>query len=191
MSEAETQITNEPLRAVPKTSPVLEALRAKREQLSRERYFDVELPGYGGLWVLRCGPVATETMTVLRERMQRSKSPARDFNLNADWLFHATREVMVRTTTEEELEPLRDAEGEPVGIDVRLVDLLGEAVPELQGCEKARELVRALFAGANSPDLAVSIAAGEYLEWASRAGNEIDEELLGESPAARESSPGR
>jgi hypothetical protein len=155
---------------------VLQALRARRQTHAADRHVDLDVPGYRGLLVLRLGPIPSQTMSRLRERAERSRSPERDYNLNADTLIAACRQVLGRARPTDELQLLVDPEGEPVRIDERLAELLG-----VEGVKDARGMLRVLYEGANSPELAVAAAGGQYVEWASGANNEIDEELLGES----------
>jgi hypothetical protein len=171
----ERPITDELHEETQAPSSLLDTLRAKREERAAERHFDIELPGYDGLLVLRCGPIPGRTLTLLRERSERSKSPERDFNLNADTLIAACREVLGREQRSHPLRVLPDADGEPVRIDERLADLL--QLP----ATSARDVLRCLFENANSPEVAVAYQAGLYMEWAASSLDELDEELLGES----------
>jgi len=93
-------------------------------------------------------------------------------------LIAACRAVLGRARDTDPLRVLPGPDGEPVKLDATLAQYLG--FPEA----RARGLVRAVFGGANSPDLAVAQTAGEYWEWATSVNEEVDEELVGESPAA-------
>lgn len=153
---------------------VLEALRAQRARHVADRHYDVDVPGYDGLLVLRLGPIASPVLTRLRLRAERSRSPDVDFNLNADTIIAACRAVLGRARREDMLVPLKDTEGEPVRIDDRLAELLGI------DATVARDVLRTLFEGANSPELAVAATGGSYVDWAASANAEADEEFLGE-----------
>jgi hypothetical protein len=155
-------------------SPILDSIRARRAEQAKERHYDIDLPGYGGLLVLRCQPIPARTLTVLRERLERSRSPDRDYNLNADTLIAACREVLGRAEAHHPLTVLTDQNDEAVKVDERLAEML--RLP----AESARDVLRCLFEGANSPEAAVMMAAGQYMEWAASANGELDEELLGE-----------
>jgi hypothetical protein len=159
-------------------SPVLEVLRQRRAERSAERTFDLDVPGYGGLLVLRCGPITGQTLSRLRERLERSRSPERDLNLNADVLIAACRSVLARAKPEDELVELEDDDG-PVRLDSRLA-----AMFEMPA-SSARQVVVGVYSLANVPELAVATAASDYMEWASSAASEVEASMLGESEAGR------
>lgn len=157
-------------------SSVFEALRAKRAEHSAESIFDVDVPGYQGLLVLRLGPIASAKLSALRARMEKSRAPERDANLNADYLIAACRDVLVRQSVDEPLAPA-DVD-EPMRLDSRLAEALGLSA------SSARDVVRQVYGAAPSPELAISVAVGRYLEWAAAMNVEDDEAFMGESSAA-------
>jgi len=159
---------------VPPSGSVLDVIRERRTARAAEHEYDMPVPGYGGLLVLRCAPVGSATLTTGRLRLERSKDPARDFALAADILVEACENVLARRTPTGELEPL-DPTGEPVAINERLAELLRVEV------HSARELVRAVFSLAPSPEMAVGDAVGDYLAWAQGADADLDDGLMGES----------
>lgn len=154
-------------------SSILAALRSKREALAADRHLDVDVPGYGGLLVLRLGVVPSRQLAVVAEKAERSNSPDAAFNANADLLIQACVEVLGRERDDADLQPLDDADPQ-VRIDARLAGLL-----QLDG-STARATLRGLFALANSPDYAVAVAAARYGEWMGQASLEVDEDLAGE-----------
>lgn len=156
---------------------ILDALRERRREQVADRYFDLDVPGYRGQLVLRCRPIRGQVFTRLRERMERSRSPERDFNLNADTLIAACSEVLARARVEDPLLVLA-TDGEPIKLGKQLGQLLD--VPSTS----ARDVVREVFHGAPSPELAVGAAAGRYMSWATALDAETDDDYLGESPAA-------
>ena len=153
---------------------VLDVIRERRAAKATDHVYDMPVPGYGGLLVVRCTPLAGSALTPLRLRLERSKDPARDFALAADILIAAAENVLARRKAGGELEPL-DPTGEPVAINERLAELLRVETTS------ARDLVRELFSLAPSPELAVGDAVGDYLAWAQGADADLDEGLLGES----------
>jgi hypothetical protein len=158
----------------PPPGSVLAALQAQRaEHQAVQRVYDLAVPGYRGLLVLRLGPVPASQLSRIMDRATTGKSPERSFNANADLLVAACTEVLARARTSDPFVPLLGRDDEPVKLDARLAELL--QLPET----RARGLVRALFEGANSPDMALATAAGEYAEWASGAAEEELEESLG------------
>jgi hypothetical protein len=159
---------------VPSAGSVLEVIRERRSARAAEHEYDMNVPGYGGLLVLRCTPLRGEDLTRLRVRIERSKDPSRDFQLAADILIAVCENVLARRKVGAELEPL-DPTGEPVAINERLAELLRVEA------SSARELVRAVFALAPSPEMAVGDAVGDYLGWAQGADADLDDGLMGES----------
>lgn len=159
----------------PAANPIVQALREQREKHLGDHFHDVEVPGYNGLFVIRCGPLGGRQLTIIQERVDRSKSPDKLFNVNADTLIAGCREVLGRVDLEDDLVTITDHEGEPVRIDVRLAEVL-----QLQA-ETSRDVIRAVFGLANDPDVAVGVAAGTYMEWCSSANGAISEAVLGES----------
>lgn len=155
---------------------VFDALRAKRAEHNAESFYDLDVPGYQGLLVLRLGPIPGPTLSALRARMEKSRAPERDYNLNADYLIAACRDVLVRGSVDDPLVPADDED--PMRLDVRLAEALGLT------STSARDTVHQVYGAAPSPELAISVAVGRYLEWAAAMNVEDDEAFMGESPAA-------
>jgi hypothetical protein len=152
---------------------VLERLKERRSEIATAYTFDLEVPGTGGLLVLQLVPLPRQRLSALTSRATKSTSPEVDLNLNADTLIAATRDVLARNRREDALMPL-DPE-EPTRIDEKLAGMLG--LPE---ASRAREVLTAVFAMAPSPELAIGVSVGRYLEWATGAEAEIEEEFSGE-----------
>jgi hypothetical protein len=155
---------------------VWEQIQAKRAQLAGDRFIDLEVPGTFGLFALRLGPISGQRQAALTDRMQKSRSPDRDFNLNADYLIAACRGLLGRDDPEAPLVELTDASGEPLRLDRRTAEAF--RLPEQT---TARELLRHLFAGVPSPSTAVNMTVVDYLQWASGMTSDLDEEALGEA----------
>jgi hypothetical protein len=153
-----------------------EQIQARRAQLAQDRHLDLEVPGTFGLFALRLGPVTGKKQAQLAERLRKSQSPDRDFNLNADYLIAACQQLLGRDDPEAELVELTDDRGEPLRLDRRTSEAFH--LPEET---TARALVRHLFAGVPSPEWAVTLAGGEYLAWAAGQNQDLDEEALGEA----------
>lgn len=151
---------------------VLEALKAHRARVAEEQTYDLVVPGWHELLLLRLGSITSEQQQRLVERAQRRKVVA---SADADFLIAAFREALGRATPGGELGVLVDRDGDPVGLDERLAGLL-----DLGPVRSARDVVQALFSQANSPSLALSSSMMEWLEWARSASDEIDETFLGE-----------
>lgn len=153
-------------------SSVLSALKAQRARVAATRTYDVVVPGWRELLVLRLGPITGAQQQRIIERAQRGKGA----NVDLDFLVAAFQQVLGRSTPDGELAVIVDADGDAVGLDERLAAML-----DLGPVQTARQGMLALFAGANAPSLAIASAANEYLEWARSANSEIDEDFLGES----------
>ena len=159
------------------TQSILEALRARRDDFVGDRFVDLEVPGWAGCLALRCGSVTSATMRRLRQRLDKSRSPDRDFNYACDVLVAACREVRGRATQQDRMTTLV-YNGEPMRIDLELANALG--IP----AQGARDVVRQLFERAPTPDVAVGATIQRYMEWAGALDEEIDSDYLGESNAA-------
>jgi len=164
------------LAPAPAAGSVLDVLRAKTRELAAAHEYDMVVPGraWAGRLVLRCEPLQASTLTTLRMRLERSKDPERDFALNADVLINACVDVLGRRTRTDELVPLGG--DVPMTIGAPLADALG-----LDGMTTSRQVLRALFSGVPSPELAVMNAAGDYLSWAQGADEDLEVDALGES----------
>jgi hypothetical protein len=168
------ETTVRPIVAAPGDS-ILDAVRKRREALEHDRHLDLELPGYHGCLVLRCGPINAKKLSQVRERVTRQGAGAAlDFAFNADIVIDSCREVLGRRRPEDELEPI-DPEGTPVRVDARLAELLGV------DAKTARDLLLVLYGGAPSPEVAVERAQIELYQWSSGMEPELEEDLLGES----------
>lgn len=161
----------------PAHESALDAIRRYRETHVAEQHYDMVVPGYGELLVLRCAPLRGDAQTKTRlrlEKLERAKDPSRDFAINADTLVDVCEQVLARHTRDGELVSI-DPSGEPVKIESRLADLLNVEAPT------ARELVKSIFAGVPSPEISVGVEVGRYLDWAQGVDSDVDEGLLGES----------
>jgi len=159
---------------------VWDTLRQRREALGADRHLDLDVPGTGGLLQLRLGTITGAKQAQLSDRVIKSRSPERDFNLNADYLIAACLAILGRNTTSEPYEVMTDPDGEPVTLG-SLAHSPAAASLGLSPSLPTREVVRYLFGFAPSPEIAVGRAAFDYMEWASASGVELDEEALGEA----------
>lgn len=151
-------------------------LQARRAQLAGERHLDLEVPGTFGLFTLRLGPISGQKLAQLTDRLQKSRSPDRDYNLNADYLIASCQGILGRQDPSRPKELMVDEAGDAICLDRRLADAFGlpQDIP-------MRGLVKRLYAGAPSPEMAVQMAGGEYVAWAAGITPELDEEALGEA----------
>jgi len=153
---------------------VFEALQQKRATVAEEKTLDAPIPGWFGCLGFRLGPIPSAQLDRIVDVAQKSKSPERNFNANADVLIQACVAVVGRLDRDDEWEVQLDEDGAPFRVDVRLAEKLGLTAT------KARNLLRELFSAAPSPELAIDQMAGSYAQWAAAANEELDEELLGE-----------
>ena len=174
--EREEEAAAQPIYAAPGDS-VLDAVRKRRDALAQDRTFDLELPGYNGCLVIRCGPIDAKKLAQVRERVTKTGVGAAamlDFGFNADVIIGSCREVLGRRSSADELESI-DPDGGVVRIDARLAELFGVQMT------RARDLLRWLYAGAPSPEVAIERAQIDLYQWSSGADQEVEEDLLGES----------
>ncbi len=172
-AELETMVGSPAPEGTPQS--VIDALRQRRAALAADRHYDVDVPGYGGLLVLRLTPITAALWTRLADRVTRSSSPERNFNLNADTMIATCKIVLARARRDDPLVELRTDDGNPIRLDDQLAEILGVE------CRTARDVVRAVFAQANAPELTVNTTVGEYVEWCREANADLEEELLGEA----------
>lgn len=152
---------------------ILDTLRARREEAIGDRFVDLDVPGWASCLALRCGSVSSGNMRRLRQRLEKSRSPDRDFNYACDVLTAACREVRGRARASDRMTTLV-IDGEPLRLDLQLGEALG-----LQA-QSARDVVRQLFDRAPTPDVAVGATIQRYIEWAGALDDEADEDYLGE-----------
>lgn len=148
----------------------LDWLRARHAALTADRSLDVEVPGYQGRLVLRCGPVPWPIVARM-QRLVAAPDPQGDALLAAqsDILIAATREVLVRGESGGELVPI-DPSGEARRIDPRLAELL-----VIESSTARRTLL-----GVFPSEIALGVTAGEVLEWSQLTTADADKVLLGE-----------
>lgn len=150
---------------------LLGMLKAQRSTLAQQHTLDLPVPGWRNMLALRLGPISGAQQARLFERVQKHPAAA-----NVDTVIAACQSVLGRAREVDAWEVLADTDGEPFKLDYLLAEQLG-----IEDAKTAREVVGALFEGANSPGLALASFANEYLEWARESSEEVNEEFLGES----------
>lgn len=159
-------------------SSIIAALKAQRAAMAVEHALDLDVPGWRGLLVLRFGAVSPDQTQALIARIvdARTKNRSRQAaQANIDLLIAAYRCALGRATPEGELAVVPGDDGEPASLK-ELVDVL-----ELGEARTAREAMRLLYAGANSPEAALQAAGTEWNEWATEENEEDDQQFVGES----------
>ena len=155
---------------------VFTAVQQHWQKHAGEWQLDLDVPGTGGLLVLRTRPIESRALATLLDRINTSKDPLSALNANVDLLVAATDAVLGRDRPGDTATPTLDPDGDPYTIGT-LAGPLG-----MNGA-RAREVCLRLFSGVPSPDLAIGQTANEYIAWASGANLDIDASTVGESPA--------
>lgn len=171
---------------------VIDRLRDERKRaLARPKQLDVEIPGYDGLLVARYKPLPWEELQELLDRLQGDYEE--ELKANIDGVIRSCDRIMVRQD-DGELGSLADqlreqgeqVEGE-IAYDHRLVEILSlNVTPPPEGT--VRELVLAVFAGAVSPENAITHHATAIGGWMRGASMEVDASLGKDSAAQNGSS---
>jgi len=153
---------------------VLDTIRKRRDALAGEHHLDIQVPGYNGCLVIRCGPIDPAKLAKARDRMTRAGAISTDFGWAADLIIDSCQEVMGRRRPEDPLEPL--VPGETLRINHDLAEHLNLQIPS----GRARDLLTAIFSLAPSPQVAIERAQLELYQWSSGAEAEVEGDLLGE-----------
>lgn len=146
---------------------LIDALRARREELQKERHLDLDVPGYRGLLVVRYKPIDWDWLKKIGERADRNYHPRKELMAMVDVLVKSCDSVWTRD--QGELKPV-DPEGAIVRFDEQLAAILGFE------SQSARKTLLATF----NNDLAVTAQYNTVSEWMQNVDLEVDEELLGE-----------
>ena len=154
---------------------LLEQLVAKRSAAAGEHFYEMEVPGYDGCLVLRLAPLRGQELSTLARRADASKSPDREFNANCDIIIRACQEIVGRESRDEELRTIHPDEETPVTLGEEFAEMFG-----LEATSSSRELLRQLWAAVPSPEIAIGLAAGEFVQWSSEASGEDAERFAGE-----------
>jgi len=169
--EPELELAPEPAVA---GESVLAALKAQRESMGDDRHFDYVPRWWRGLLVLRFGAVSPSAQTAIANRIMATKGKQVP-NANLDTLIAAFQCGLGRSTPTGELEVIPAPDGEPATLK-ELVEVLG-----LGTVDRARDAMRLIFAGANSPETALTALGSDWNEWASNENEEADDAFMGES----------
>lgn len=162
--------------AAQESGSLMATLRAKREELGRDRRLDLDIPGYAGLLVARYKPVEWTAVSKISDRVNKSNSPRADVLGAADLLIACCDELMTRK--DGELVPLNQAPA----LEPSVRQVLGEEsvryekrLAEAFGYEasSAREAVFGLFRN----DYAVIDQHRQVLEWLREAGEQVDQDF--------------
>jgi hypothetical protein len=141
----------------------LDWLRARHDALKADRHYDLEVPGYEGRLVIRCGPIPWPVMAKVQRQMADDADGRGLLVANQDAIIAATREVLFDGAT-------LDPTGATRKLDPGLAELLGS------GTNTARDLLSWLF----PHELNIAAAAGALLTWTQDATANTNEEFVGE-----------
>lgn len=151
----------------------LDFLRARHEELARDRVLELDVPGYQGRLVVRYGAVPWATVArSAKLAAQENASPDVLFAANADALIAACREVLFRDDAGELVSV--DPNGDARRFDGRLAELLNA------GTGSARELLLWVFGGDDGAKTRINQQVGQLLEWLSEVDRDAMETLAGE-----------
>lgn len=175
-----TTAAGKPAGTVPAVSPVLARVREQREKLAKSDTITLKVPGYdellgGGAVVIRYKAVRGKEITLLAQRMEKSKDDNAAINTAADIIVRCCDAILVRQKDDADLEPLDPSADEPTTFSSAT---LGGLLDFEAG--SAREEVFGLFSPDGVRDLAVVDQAGAVVNWLQGKVREIDQELLGE-----------
>jgi hypothetical protein len=141
----------------------LDWLRARHDVLKADRHHDLEVPGYEGRLVIRCGPIPWPVLAKMQRQLADDADGRGLLVANQDAIIAATREVLFDGA------PI-DPSGEPRKLDPALAELLGSDT------KTAREMLTWLF----PHELNIATAAGELGAWTQDANAETNRQFVGE-----------
>lgn len=162
--------------AAPDDGSLLSRIKARRRELQKTRTLDLEIAGYDGMLVARYKPLAWDVVKKIGEKVEKSKHPRKELYAQADVIARACDAIYFKDD-EGNLRDPKSGQDVPVRYDDVLADIL-----DLNGADTARKVVIQTF----DNDLALTAHHNELAEWMQASDSEVDEELLGESPAATE-----
>lgn len=186
MPTTEQQNTTSPATPKPAANSILAQLRERRAVLQQERKHDAPLPRpFADMLVARYRPVAWERLREIAITAEKvfKDNPRKELFVYADTLVAACEAVFYKqndgslTPLTAKLLGLSD-DDTPMGYEPRLAKAL-----DLDGADEmnSRQVVFALF-----PDpLAITVQYTDLMEWQGEGDEAVDEELVGEAPAAR------
>lgn len=155
----------------------------RRTRAAKRKPLDLDVPGYGGVLVARYGALEWEDAhRILASEEESARATLED---NLDTVVKGCRALMLRGEDGKLVsladEKRREGDTALVGevrYDEVALEALGLTVP---GEPDAHKAVLAIFAEANSPELAVALHAGAIGAWMHGADQEDDADLMGGS----------
>lgn len=169
---------------------LLDRLHAKRAQaMAEEKVLDLPVPGWSGMVWVRYKPVDWEALVDLLERSQGEDDPQEALRINMEGLGDSCAALLVSENGDipTSLADVLRAQGEEVHGEVRFdqvaVEVLRlEVEDSVTGLKRTPESVAdtilALFAGAVSPELAITEHAARLAAWLTGRAAEVDSEAL-------------
>lgn len=161
--------TTDQVTQAPQDGSILSTLKAKREAIARERHVDLDIPGYGGLLVVRCHPVGWEKLKEIGTAAEKDRHPKKELFAQANTLIAATDQLFIRDGGKLKSP---DPDGSVVRWDPKLAELL-----DLGTMNRARDILLAVF----NNDVAVSLLHADFSEWNAVVNPEVDEDFSGNS----------
>lgn len=156
-------------------SSVRDRLRAQRQEVQRQKWCDITIPGYDGELVARYRLVDGEELEKVGSRLRhKSKNQAdRLVNGSMDTLIMACEGFYVRSQRDDQLYPIQDETGEIMRYDDRLAEFLNFPA------ESARDVVRGVF---GNNEMAIVQHNAKFSAWLADTSRDPDEpiNLLGD-----------
>lgn len=154
-------------------SNVLEAIRAKREELAKEKSITLDVPGYGGHLAIRYKAIPTEQLNRFLTQAAASGNDEKILEVNADILIRCCEAILVRQDPDAELEPLDPDAAEPTTFSTGTLPELLEL-----SASSAREEVFAVFSPDGAQPLSIGRHADAIANWLQGSTEAIDKSLL-------------
>ncbi len=137
---------------------ILNAIRSKRQAMSKDRKTIIDIPGYDGMLVAEYRVIPYDQMSKLMNKAASAKDSQGELNAVTDVLVRACHQILVRDESGK-LEPLNEAVPEfgddPVRYDLRLAQ-----AAEVTG-DRARLICQNVF----NNDLALVDHNNTLVEW--------------------------
>lgn len=136
---------------------IMERLRQVREESDEERYFEIGIPRYKNLVLVRYARALTfrEVDKIMR-KVSKSKNPQDNLNAQCDVILACTDSIWVRMEEDSPKIQLKLDNGEPMKWGAELLKFL-----DLQHQTSARLCIQTVFGN----DLAISATQGRVFTW--------------------------
>lgn len=136
---------------------IMERLRQVREESDGERYFELGIPRYKDLLLIRYAKALTfQQVDKIMRKVAKSKNPQDNLNAQCDVILACTDSIWVRMEEDSPKIMLKDENGEPMRWSPALLKFL-----DLQHQNSARLCIQTVFGN----DLAIAATQGRVFTW--------------------------